>query len=61
MTGRRYANVIVDADTLVLRSLEIQYASKASLIGWKENSVREKDKLDAMALRKLQSDPHSVD
>jgi hypothetical protein len=61
MTGRRYADVIVDADTWMLRELSIRYASKASLIGWKENSVREKDKLDAMALRKLQSDPHSLD
>ena len=61
MTGRRYADVIVDADTWMLRELSILYASKASLIGWKENSVREKDKMDAMALRKLQSDPHSLD
>ena len=61
MTGRRYADVVVDADTLVLRGLPIRFASKKSLIGWKENSVREKDKLDAMALRKLQMDPLSLD
>lgn len=61
MSGRRYADVIADADTLVLRELPIRYASKASLIGWKENSVREKDKLDAMALRRLQADPHAFD
>lgn len=61
MTGRRYADVIADADKLNLRGLSIFYASKASLIGWKESSVREKDKLDAMALRKLQHDPHAFD
>lgn len=33
----------------------------ASLIGWKEKSVREKDRLDAMALRKLEEDPGSFD
>jgi hypothetical protein len=61
MTGRRYADVITDADTLVLRDLSIRYASKTSLIGWKESSVRDKDKLDAMALRRLQGDPHAFD
>jgi hypothetical protein len=61
MSRRRYADVIADADTLVLRGFSIRYASKASLIGWKERSVREKDKLDAMALRKLQADPHAFD
>lgn len=61
MSGRRYADVIADADTLVLRGFSIRYASKASLIGWKESSVREKDKLDAMALRKLLADPHAFD
>lgn len=57
MRGRCYADVITDADTLVLRGFSIRYASKASLLGWKELSVREKDKLDAMALRKLQAGP----
>ena len=61
MSGRRYADVIADADTLLLRGFSIRYASKASLIGWKEASVREKDKLDAMALRKLQADPRAFD
>ncbi|WP_395745583.1 nucleotidyltransferase [Prosthecobacter sp.] len=60
MTGRRYADVIVDADTWMLRDLAIRYASKASLIAWKEKSVREKDRLDAMALRRLQSDPNAL-
>ncbi len=61
MSGRRYADVIADADTLVLRGFSIRYASKVSLIAWKERSVREKDKLDAMALRRLQADPHAFD
>lgn len=32
-----------------------------ALIGWKERSVREKDRLDAMALRRLAADPHGFD
>lgn len=61
MSGRVYADVVADADTLVLRGLPVRYASKNALIAWKENSVREKDKLDALALRKLQGNPHALD
>lgn len=61
MSGRCHADVVADAGTLMLRGLPIRYASKAALIGWKENSVREKDRLDAMALRRLQADPHAFD
>lgn len=57
MSGRRYREVAQDADTLALTGRCIRYASKNSLIGWKEKSVREKDRLDAMALRRLQEDP----
>ena len=31
------------------------------VIGWKEKSVREKDRLDAMALRRLLDDPAALD
>lgn len=61
MSGRCYADVVSDASTLTLQGLPIRYASKASLIDWKANSVREKDKLDAIALRRLQDDPRAFD
>ncbi len=61
MSGRRFADVIADADALPLRGFSIRYASKASLIDWKERSMRDKDKLDAMALRKRLADPHAFD
>lgn len=61
MSGRRYANVLDDADVFLLRGRQIHYASKNSLIGWKEKSVREKDRLDAMALRRLQENPAAFD
>ena len=31
------------------------------VIGWKEKSVRDKDRLDAMALRRLLDDPAALD
>jgi hypothetical protein len=61
MSGRNYDDVVRDADVLPLGSHEIRYASKASLIAWKEKSVREKDRLDAMALRELLVDPKAFD
>ncbi len=61
MSGRRYVNAITDADILELRGFSIPYASKQSLIAWKEGSVREKDQLDALALRKLLADPKAFE
>jgi hypothetical protein len=61
MSGRTFSDVIGDADVFALHGREIHYASKRSLIGWKEKSVREKDRLDAMALRRLEEDPSAFD
>lgn len=61
MLGRRYSDVIADADRFEVGGHEIAVASKASLIGWKSKSVREKDQFDAMALRRLQENPRAFD
>ncbi len=61
MSGRTYQDVITDSDRFPLDGREIHYASKSSLIAWKEKSVREKDRLDAMALRELLADPRAFD
>jgi len=61
MSGRSYNDVIADAERFDLGGREIAYASKASVIGWKERSVREKDRLDAMALRRLEEDPSAFE
>lgn len=61
ISGRTYDDVIQDADTFRLDGREIRFASKSSLIGWKEHSVREKDRLDAMALRELLVNPQAFD
>ena len=54
ISGRKYAEVDADAESFALGSHLIRFASKASLIAWKENSVREKDRLDAIVLRRLE-------
>jgi len=61
LSGRMFADVIKDADTFPLRGRDIRYASKGSLIGWKQKSVREKDRLDALALLRLLEDPGTFD
>jgi len=61
MSGRRYSDVIEDADRFEAGGHQIAVASKASLIGWKSKSVREKDQFDAMALRRLQENPRAFD
>lgn len=61
MSGQTYADILVSAEVFVLSGREIHYASKTSLIFWKQSSVREKDRLDAMALQKLIMDPYAFD
>ena len=61
MSGRVYGDVVTDADPFFLGGHEIRVASKAALIGWKEKSVREKDRLDALALRELLSNPKAFE
>jgi predicted nucleotidyltransferase len=54
MSGLHYSDLLSDAETLRIGALEIRYASRAALIRLKERSVREKDRLDVMALRRIQ-------
>ena len=61
MSGRTYGEVLEDADKVILKERPIRYASKSSLIGWKETSAREKDRLDALALKQLMNDPNAFD
>lgn len=61
MSGRGFHDVIADAERFEFHGRSIAYASKSALIGWKERSVREKDRLDALALRRLADDPHAFD
>ena len=61
MSGRHFADVVGDADWFETGGYAIAVASKRSLIGWKEASQREKDRLDAIALRQLLEDPKALD
>lgn len=61
MSGKRYQDIIANADSFVLDNHCIYYASKTSLIFWKERSVRDKDRLDANALKALLDNPHYFD
>lgn len=61
MSGLRYRDLRADASIASLRGHSIPYASKAALIRLKSASAREKDRLDATALRRLEIDPHAFD
>ncbi len=57
MSGKRFTDVIADACNFELAGHRIPYASSETLVGWKSRSVRDKDRLDAQALRRLEEDP----
>jgi len=61
MNFRKYGDVVTDADSFSVSGYRIKVASKASLIGWKSKSTREKDPIDAMALSRLQDDSNAFD
>jgi len=61
LSGVKYAETVADAGVFLLGRHQIRYASKESLIFWKQQSVREKDRLDASALELLRQDPHAFD
>jgi predicted nucleotidyltransferase len=53
--GLRYPDLRADAEEFVVNGRAVRYASKAALIRLKENSMREKDRLDVIALQRLSS------
>lgn len=57
MGGQHYSDLLSDAETFRMGTRDILYASRPALIRLKERSVREKDRLDVMALRRLQGNP----
>ena len=59
--GRTYEDVLEDASVIKIAGYEVHYASKASLVRWKGQSVREKDRMDANALRLLEKDQQAFD
>ena len=59
MTRLTYSDLNKDAESFQLGDKSIRYASKAALIQLKSKSVREKDQMDARALRQLADDPEA--
>ncbi|MEM6280469.1 MAG: DUF6036 family nucleotidyltransferase [Verrucomicrobiota bacterium] len=56
MDGKTYADWIPHTNSLSLNGREIRYASRSMLIQFKSSSVREKDQIDVIALRKLEEE-----
>ena len=61
MSGQRYDDLARHADAFKVANREILCASKPSLIALKETSHREKDKIDAQALKELIQNPKAFD
>jgi predicted nucleotidyltransferase len=61
LSGLYFDEVLADAPTFAVAGRTIRYASKATLLRLKEASTREKDRLDAAALRQLMIDPRAFD
>jgi len=61
VSGRKYMDLKDNAEVFDLRDYQILYASKQDLINLKNKSLREKDRLDVMALKRLQEDPRAFD
>ncbi len=61
MSGKTYQDILATADWFDIRDRRVAFASKRSLIDWKSRSVREKDRLDALALERLAENPRAFD
>ena len=55
ISGRHFADFISEAGTFRIGTRSVRYISRPHLIDLKEHSVREKDRLDVLALRRLES------
>lgn len=61
LSGMSYDDLIEAAETAPLGDRVFPYASKVQLIAIKSGSVREKDQLDVLAMKKLIEDPRAFD
>lgn len=59
MSGLRYPDLMEEAVPHEVEGRVINHASRSSLIRLKSGSVREKDQLDVLALKKLEDDPNA--
>lgn len=61
MSGLTYGDLIEGARETEVAGRIVRFASKSQLIRFKSDSVREKDQIDVMALRRLTEDPTAFD
>jgi hypothetical protein len=59
--GTRFADLIEDARRLDVGGRQVRVASIPALIRIKSGSVRERDRLDVLALKRLAEDPRALD
>lgn len=61
MAGKLYPELAGAAETSIVGGKPFRYASKSQLIEFKNNSVREKDRIDVSALQQLPKNPRAFD
>lgn len=61
LSGSGYGDLIDESEAVDVAGRTIRLASKAQLIRFKSASVREKDQIDVLALRRLLEDPSAFD
>ena len=61
LSGLRFEDLSLDASSFVFAERTVSYASKQALIRLKEGSHRDKDRMDASALRQLIDNPRAFD
>ncbi len=61
LSGLTFDDLISGAERATLGDRTFPYASKSQLITIKSGSVREKDQLDVLAMKKLLGNPHAFD
>ena len=57
MAGKLYSELVDNSETSSVGGKPFRFASKNQLIEFKNNSVREKDRIDVSALQQLKENP----
>lgn len=61
MSGLTYGDLIDEAEQTEVAGRTVRFASRAQLIRFKSDSVREKDRIDVIALKQLAEDRNAFD
>jgi predicted nucleotidyltransferase len=61
ISGWSYAELVDGSETAEIGPVRFRHASKSQLMAIKSGSVREKDQLDVLAMKRLLDDPRAFD